>query len=203
MRTLRIVGIALLGVLALTAALASTASAAPKTLELYNNGTPLSSPAFVALISTGDDITFSGPNGTFACTGGLAGVYGSNQNNGEKKDLIELSNGFEDLNGGGGQEDCVENVTAGGFPWVLTLGTKGKASVAGKMTLKFVDGCEYTAKKLAATQTFGYLYVDISGTFKVAKADKNVCEKTVALNTGSLRGTGNFYESEFLEDYIQ
>jgi hypothetical protein len=203
MRRIRIMGLALIAVLAMTAVAASSASAAPKYLELYNNGTPMADNSFFALISTSDDITFSGVNGTFSCSGGFAGVYGGNENNGEKKDFVELTTAWKDLNGGEGQEDCLENVAAGGFPWIVTLGTNGKASVAAKtMTLRFADGCEYTAKKLSATQTFGKLTVDMSGTFKVVKADKKICEPTIALNTGTLEGTGNFYEIEKLEDYV-
>jgi hypothetical protein len=202
MQRIKMTGLTLIAVLAMTAVAASSAAAAPKYLELYNNGVAMANHSFFALISTSDDITFSGENGTFSCKGGFAGVYGGNENNGEKKDYVELTTAWEDLDGGEGQEDCLENVTAGGFPWIVTLGTNGKASVAGKMTLAFAVGCEYSAKKLSATQTFGKLTVDMSGTFKVVKADKKFCEPTIALNTGTLEGTGDYYEIEKLEDYV-
>jgi len=207
MRRLKIMGLALVFVLALSAVVASAPAAASPTLHLGWGAGEEPEAAVTAganfEMNNFTAVTFELGGWAVTCTGNQ-GLVGSDETNNEKTDKIKLEAGYGTLSG---SELCSSSLGLGSTakvefigPWTLALSTNKKAEMlAPKKALVLVyiefsgsEKCFYELKKLKgtwATEKYESLYNDTltmnfaKQKLKLYKRESGgLCPKTTTLN---------------------
>jgi len=197
MRRFSTTGLALGVVLAMSCLGTGTAVAAPKTLSLYypESGAPVPTGEAVELPSTAVKFEADGREGS--CVDSLGPFASTLATNQQKTDLLTINSG----SGSRCSYGTKYSITAEprGFPWTLSLGANGKASVSGAIVFEvtvetFIDKrvtCTYEAKKLSGTETLnGGLTVALAGNLKHQAGEKSPCNGTMVISTWEIAPAG-------------